>query len=85
MTASQQKITLSKMNTNDLLVHLRKEKDTSKVTKKENFVYRISDDQEIENLMRYYKLESPDALLKYIKMHGLTKNDADTILTEKKS
>ncbi|MGI0081930.1 MAG: hypothetical protein ACREAG_01310 [Nitrosopumilaceae archaeon] len=85
MTASQQKITLSKKNTNDLLVHLRKEKDTSKVTKKENFVYRISDDQEIENLMRYYKLESPDALLKYIKMHGLTKNDADTILTEKKS
>ncbi len=66
-------------------MHLRKEKDSSNVAKKKNYVYRIYDDQEIENLMRYYKLESPGALLKYIKMHGLSKDNTDAVLTENKS
>ena len=36
---------------------------------------RVSDDKEIEILMRYYKLENPDALLRYLKMHGLPKDE----------
>ena len=51
--------------------------------KKKEHKYRITDDGMIENLMRYYKLESPDALLKYIKTHHLEKDDSFDTLTEK--
>ena len=52
-------------------------KNDSGNTKEKN-TYRVSDDKEMEILMRYYKLENPDALLRYLKMHGLPKDeDAD--------
>lgn len=64
------------INTNYTLVYQKTEKDDSTNTKKKN-TYRVSDDKEIEILMRYYKLENPDALLRYLKMHGLPKNESD--------
>ena len=50
-------------------------KGSSKIVKRKERNYRITDDGMIENLMRYYKLENPDALLKYIKMHHLNKDE----------
>lgn len=61
-------------NTNYTLVYQKTEKNGSANTKKKN-TYRVSDDQEIEILMRYYKLENPDALLRYLKMHGLPNDE----------
>ena len=55
-------------------MYQKTEKNDSKNTKKRN-TYRVSDDKEIEILMRYYKLENPDALLRYLKMHGLPKDE----------
>lgn len=43
--------------------------------KKNVDIYRIFDDQTIESLMRYYKLDSPDALLRYIKRNGIARDD----------
>lgn len=57
-------------------MYQKTEKNDSADTKKKN-TYRASDDKEIEILMRYYKLENPDALLRYLKMHSLPK-DEDT-------
>jgi len=57
-------------------VHQKTAKNDS-ANKKKNTT-RVSDDKEMEILMRYYKLENPDALLRYLKMHGLpTDDDAD--------
>ncbi|MEX0764977.1 MAG: hypothetical protein WEC35_07280 [Nitrosopumilaceae archaeon] len=55
-------------------MYQKTEKNDSTNTKKKN-TYRVSDDKEIEVLMRYYKLENPDALLRYLKMHGLPKDE----------
>jgi len=62
------------INTNYTLVYHKTEKNDSVDIKKKN-TYRVSDDKEIEILMRYYKLENPDALLRYLKMHGLPKDE----------
>ena len=62
------------IGTNYILVYQKTEKNDSVDTKKKN-TYRVSDDKEIEILMRYYKLENPDALLRYLKMHGLPKDE----------
>ena len=43
--------------------------------KKNLDIYRIFDDQTIEGLMRYYKLDTPDALLRYIKRNGIARDD----------
>ena len=45
-----------------------------KKRKKERPIY---DDQTLENLMDYYKIESHDVLLKYIKKKGLVLNHGD--------
>ena len=37
----------------------------------------IYDDQTLENMKRYYKIESHDALLSYIKKYGLTVGHKD--------
>lgn len=70
------RVTLSAINTNYTLVYQKTEKNDSTNTKKKN-TYRVSDDKEIEILMRYYKLENPDALLRYLKMHGIPKDEND--------
>lgn len=70
------RVTLSAINTNYTLVYQKTEKNDSTNTKKKN-TYRVSDDKEIEILMRYYKLENPDALLRYLKMHGIPKDESD--------
>lgn len=70
------RVALSVINTNYTLVYQKTEKNDSANTKKKN-TYRVSDDKEIEILMRYYKLENPDALLRYLKMHGLPKDESD--------
>ena len=58
-------------------MHQKTAKNDSADIKKKNTT-RVSDDKEIEVLMRYYKLENPDALLRYLKMHGLPADeDAD--------
>ena len=58
-------------------MHQKTEKNDSANIKKKS-IYRVSDDKEMEILMRYYKLENPDALLRYLKMHGLPKDENDT-------
>ena len=68
------RVTLSVININYTLVYHKTEKNDSVDIKKKN-TYRVSDDKEIEILMRYYKLENPDALLRYLKMHGLPKDE----------
>ena len=79
---TNQKVTLSSINTNYKLVEQKKEKiESSKVMKK--YTYRVSDDKEMEILMRYFKLENTDALLRYLKMHGLPRDEADGVLEEK--
>ncbi len=50
-------------------------KNNTKMPKKNLDIYRIFDDQTIESLMRYYKLDTPDALLKYIKRNGIARDD----------
>ena len=50
-------------------------KNNAKMPKKNLDIYRIFDDQTIESLMRYYKLDTPDALLKYIKRNGIARDD----------
>ena len=50
----------------------------SKNSKNEKDGYNIFDDKNIESLMRYYKIEKPDVLFKYIKKHNLTKHIDDT-------
>ena len=50
-------------------------KNNAKMPKKNLDIYRIFDDQTIEGLMRYYKLDTPDALLKYIKRNGIARDD----------
>ena len=63
------------INTNYTLLYQKTEKnDSAKIKKKHT--YRVSDDKEIEILMRYYKLENPDALLRYLKMHGLPNDES---------
>ena len=69
------------ITTNYLLVHQKTEKNDSSNVKKKN-TYRVSDDKEMEILMRYYKLENPDALLRYLKMHGLPKDEDVNVHTE---
>ena len=69
------------ISTNYLLVHQKTEKNDSSNVKKKN-TYRVSDDKEVEILMRYYKLENPDALLRYLKMHGLPKDEDANVHTE---
>lgn len=69
------------ISTNYLLVHQKTEKNDSSNVKKKN-TYRVSDDKEMEILMRYYKLENPDALLRYLKMHGLPKDEDVNVHTE---
>ncbi|HSB83189.1 MAG TPA: hypothetical protein VLD64_01710 [Nitrosarchaeum sp.] len=46
--------------------------------------YNIFDDKNIESLMRYYKIDSPQVLFDYIKKHRLT-IDIDDKPFEKKS
>ncbi|MGQ0637903.1 MAG: hypothetical protein ACT4N1_00870 [Nitrososphaerota archaeon] len=55
-------------------MHQKTAKNDSANIKKKNTM-RVSDDKEIEILMRYYKLENPDALLRYLKMHSLPADD----------
>ena len=62
---------------------IKKSKDL-KNSRSEKEGYNIFDDKNIESLMRYYKIEKPDVLFKYIKKHHLTKDIDDTSL-EKKS
>lgn len=45
--------------------------------------YNIFDDKNIESLMRYYKIENPDVLFKYIKKHHLTKHIDDMVSGKK--
>jgi hypothetical protein len=37
----------------------------------------IYDDKTLEHMKRYYKIESSDELLRYIKKHGLREDDSD--------
>ena len=37
----------------------------------------IYDDKTLEHMKRYYKIESGDELLRYIKRHGLRVDDGD--------
>jgi len=56
----------------------------SKVTKisKKTSQHRVTYDQEIKKLARYYKLESPDALLNYVKKLRLAGKDMTDIPSE---
>ena len=58
-----------------LVLKRKNNKNTLKTTKKNVDNYRIFDDQTIESLMRYYKLDTPDALLRYIKKNGIPRDD----------
>ena len=69
------------ISTNYLLVHQKTEKNDSANIKKKS-TYRVSDDKEMEILMRYYKLENPDALLRYLKMHGFPKDEDANVQAE---
>lgn len=62
-------------------MHQKTEKNDSANIKKKN-TYRVSDDKEMAILMRYYKLENPDALLRYLKMHGLPKDEDTNVQAE---
>ena len=75
------RVTLSVISTNYLVVQEKTEKNNSAGIKKKN-TYRVSDDKEMEILMRYYKLENPDALLRYLKMHGLPKDEDANVQVE---
>jgi hypothetical protein len=75
------RVPLSLISTNYLLVDQKTEKNDSVNIKKKS-TYRVSDDKEIEVLMRYYKLENPDALLRYLKMHGLPKDEDANVQAE---
>lgn len=66
-----------------ILVQAKKSKDV-KNSRNDKNRYSIFDDKNIESLMRYYKIEKPDVLFKYIKKHNLTRN-IDDIPLEKKS
>ena len=61
-----------------------KESTITKNSKNEKIGYNIFDDKNIQSLMRYYKIENPDVLFKYIKKHRLTISIDDKPL-EKKS
>ena len=61
---------------------LKKLKSSSPKVKRKEQSYRITDDNSIESLMRYYKLESPEALLKYIKTHHLNKDEVFDVATK---
>ena len=61
-----------------------KESTITKNSKNEKSGYNIFDDKNIQSLMRYYKIENPDVLFKYIKKHHLTISIDDKPL-EKKS
>ena len=39
----------------------------------------IYDDKTLEHMKHYYKIESHDELLRYIKRHGLREDDSDDI------
>lgn len=58
-----------------LLLKRENNKNNLKTAKKNVDNYRIFDDQTIESLMRYYKLDTPDALLRYIKRNGIPRDD----------
>lgn len=58
-----------------LVLKRKNNKNNLKTTKKNVDNYRIFDDQTIESLMRYYKLDTSDALLRYIKRHGIPRDD----------
>ncbi len=75
------RVALSVINTNYSLVYQKTEKNDSANIKKKG-TYRASDDKEIEVLMRYYKLENPDALLRYLKMHDLPKDEDANVQAE---
>ncbi len=66
-----------------ILVQNEKSKSSLK-SKNKKAGYNIFDDKNIESLMRYYKIESPEVLFDYIKKHRLTK-DIDDMPSEKKS
>ncbi len=61
-----------------LVLKGKNKKNNLKTAKKKVDNYRIFDDQTIESLMRYYKLDTPDSLLKYIKKNGIPKDDLFT-------
>lgn len=66
------------INHNDqytVVLRRNSKKNNTKMPKKNLDIYRIFDDQTIESLMRYYKLDTPDALLKYIKRNGIARDD----------
>lgn len=59
-----------------MVLKRNKNKNNLKIPKKKNVdIHRIFDDQTIESLMRYYKLDSPDALWRYIKRNGIARDD----------
>jgi hypothetical protein len=66
-----------------ILVQTKKAKDI-KNSRNEKNRYSIFDDKNIESLMRYYKIEKPDVLFKYLKKHNPTRN-IDDIPLEKES
>jgi hypothetical protein len=55
-----------------------------KNSKNEKIGYNIFDDKNIQGLMRYYKIENPDVLFKYLKRYQITKT-IDDLPLEKKS
>lgn len=61
----------------------QKSKDSLK-SKHQNDGYNIFEDKNIESLMKYYRIETPEVLFDYIKKHRLTR-DIDDIPPEKKS
>ena len=63
----------------------KKQTKDSKNSENEKESYNIFDDKNIESLMRYYRIEKPDVLFKYIKKHNLTKNIDDLPLKKKSS
>ena len=63
----------------------QKQSKDSKNSENEKESYNIFDDKNIESLMRYYRIEKPDVLFKYIKKHNLTKNIDDLPLKKKSS
>ena len=72
------------MKDTTILVQKKKSMD-SKNSKNNKNKYNIFDDKNIESLMRYYKIDKPDALFKYLKKHNLTRNIDDVPLEKKSS
>ena len=64
---------------------IKKQTKDSKNSENEKEGYNIFDDKNIDSLMRYYRIEKPDVLFKYIKKHHLTKNIDDLPLKKKSS